>query len=554
MYKNEVPLSEQRNLRPTVLSARIKKLADEGKLEDAIQVVLDAPKNKLNVIVWNTLLSFLMKAEKRNRAYSIYIEMKRRNFTPMVSTYNTMLTGMSEIEDWTTNIVQLEHCHSLYESYRSYMEVCKEKKLKSELHHGPAIFYLRILRKANLFQKLLDTFYSMDETGPLAPDKYIYSALFQNLSYRQTTDKIGNLTVTEQNASDAKFLWRKLEKDFQRNNLEVDNFVVVHVLRLLMNGRSTDQQFGLDIVRDYFGFAPPGEDAPPPRLNFEFRSFRATLELCTKAKKPRLCAYFAKQVMDLRRAGSPRVRELELNHYHMEEVLLSLNSLAAVGSLDESARAVEMLLWMQREAALQRVGVRGQQQPKEMGLQPSTNTYALALAVCWRCVDWARACEVYTLATQLAAEEFVDGGPSAEIKKQEQVPTRKSELLNIQASAYLARTALATDDRARMRQCLRMMLSVHDVRSFYERGNTEAFFLFFKAKLASAVVKMINLSTEGATEDERFVLRELKKRSQEVLVKRVSYERLPSQEEGALGSQSYMEKMQQAIDFELAAR
>ncbi|KAI5120674.1 hypothetical protein M0805_006963 [Coniferiporia weirii] len=542
-YNFRNSLSKQTNVRPAVLSMRVKELADQGKIEDAITLVEEAPKSKMSAIVWNTLLHALMMMGKRKRAYSVYIEMKRRGYEPSLATYTTLMRGMSTVEDWSQLSVQLEHCHGLYESYQAYMEKCKEQKWKLELRHDPSVFYFRILGKAGLYQKLFDVFYAMDETGPLAPDQYVYTSLLQVLNRRRSTENLGNLSPIEQNASDAKLIWRKMIKDVERGHLEVDSYIILQILRLLMSGRPADQQFGIDIIRDYLGLAAPGEDPPKPTVRLEPRILQAVLELCNKAKKPRLCTYFAKQVMDLQRAQSPQTRDLKIDCYHIEQVLLALHSLAAVGSLDESARAVEVVRMLKREGALHRANERGFSSSDS--LRPQPNTYALALAVCWRCADWTRACDVFELATHLSADDFRDDGRVA-AGSMPQPPLWK---MNMQSLAHMARTAIMTEDKAHMRQCLRIVaMGVDRVEE------NEPYESYYKGRLASAVIKMCKLTLEDVSESEKVKWQELRRRSQEVLVDRTFAVKPPIEVEEALGSQSFVKKMQQAIDFEMAAR
>ncbi|THH11940.1 hypothetical protein EW145_g311 [Phellinidium pouzarii] len=539
------PTSNQGNVRPATLSLRVKELAKQGKLEDAISLVARSPRKNNSSIVWNTLLTSLMNAGSRSRAYSVYIDMKRRQYKPTLATYVVMLRGMVGFENWSEHAEQLERCHNLYESYQEYMKA-KENgadERSSESAHAPTVFYFHILGKAGFYQKLFDVFFAMDNEGPMAPNKYVYTSLLAALNHRDTTEKLGNLTAKEQNASDAKLIWRKAEKDAQAGLIEIDSAMILHILRLLANGRAADQQFGMDIVRDYIGLAPPGEDPPPPKVNLEARTFQAILELCNKANKPRVCTYFFKLLTDLRSSSSSQTHTLEIDTLHVEQVLVALNTLAAVGSLGESARAVELLHMLQRNAALQNIeGAR----TKRLSLGPSPSTYALALTVCWRCTDWVRACEIFELVTNLPADIFGDEGRVATNRSSMPAPTK---WLNTQALANLARIALETKDNATMRQCLRMVA----LKPPSGHGYGEPHLAFYRVILASCIMQMYWMVLKSLSVYDRYMFRELKRRSTMVIKTRVTLER-PSLEDAAPGSASHMAKLSEAVDFEMAMR
>lgn len=78
-YSN--PLAKQDAIRPSVQSARVKDLAEQGKHEDAIDLVYKAPRATVNTATWNTLLGVLMAAGKRKEAYKVYIEVDNSTLT-----------------------------------------------------------------------------------------------------------------------------------------------------------------------------------------------------------------------------------------------------------------------------------------------------------------------------------------------------------------------------------------------------------------------------------------------------------------------------------------
>jgi hypothetical protein len=65
---------EVKILRPAVLSKRITTLADAGLIDDAVLLLQNAPVDAQNIVVWNTTIRLVMKAEKYKLAYSLYTD------------------------------------------------------------------------------------------------------------------------------------------------------------------------------------------------------------------------------------------------------------------------------------------------------------------------------------------------------------------------------------------------------------------------------------------------------------------------------------------------
>ena len=70
------PLSRQRTLTPAVLRSRVRELSEVNKLDEAIQVVDEAPTNKLDTSVWNVLLKSIFAVGRYNLAYSVYLKVR----------------------------------------------------------------------------------------------------------------------------------------------------------------------------------------------------------------------------------------------------------------------------------------------------------------------------------------------------------------------------------------------------------------------------------------------------------------------------------------------
>ena len=68
--------SEIRLLEPHTLSARLKKLCDANKIDDAVTMLKNAPLDAQNTPVWNTLIWECMKARRFKLGYQLFIDVK----------------------------------------------------------------------------------------------------------------------------------------------------------------------------------------------------------------------------------------------------------------------------------------------------------------------------------------------------------------------------------------------------------------------------------------------------------------------------------------------
>jgi len=65
-----------RLLEPHVLSARLKKLCDAGKVDDAVFMLKNAPLDAQNPPVWNTLIWETLKVKRFQLAYQLYVDVR----------------------------------------------------------------------------------------------------------------------------------------------------------------------------------------------------------------------------------------------------------------------------------------------------------------------------------------------------------------------------------------------------------------------------------------------------------------------------------------------
>ncbi|KAI0693593.1 hypothetical protein BC835DRAFT_1210950, partial [Cytidiella melzeri] len=433
-------------LRPFVLLQRLMKLCEEGKYDDAVTCLQNVPLDAQNVVVWNKLIAEVMRARKFQLAHRLFTDMKRRGHVPTSYTYSVMMRGYHEIDDWEQYSKQLNNVHDIFDAFLNHARKVKDTSPRSlELSTIPFNIYLSILGKAQLHQKMLDVFTDMHDNGPLIPDGRTYTNLLHQLYERRHIPGLeGQAPVASKNASDAKYLWKQCLKQAEKGTLDIDAFVLSNLIKILSNGRPTDQLVAFDIVRDYVGLSKPGEAPLKPRVSLTPVLLSAILDLSLYASKPKTCIHFVQQLMDRPvPSGASPVLECQ----HMRQVITAYTSLSILGSLGESKQSLEIIEWMLRQ---------GLDDPEyESRIRPDLSLYRAAFACFWRGKDWASATRAFELMTGYSAEDFRDGRSGSP-----KPPLRSSgKLINPDGSvlASMARTALATRDRANMRQCLRIL-------------------------------------------------------------------------------------------------
>ncbi|KAJ7638808.1 pentatricopeptide repeat-containing protein [Roridomyces roridus] len=420
-----------RLLEPHVLSARLKKLADDAQLDTAVAMLKNAPLAAQNTPVWNTLIWECMKAKRFKLAYQLFVDMKRRGFNPTTRTFQTMFTGFSRIEVWSLYPQQLKNARSLYESYQRHIEAVKKKDPASpELSIDPLSSYVTILGNAGQFEEIFVLFYSLEHEGPLAANKFLFTAMFRALSVNTA-----GLTSTQyaKNATDARVLWGQMLKTAEKTGMEIDSFVVTSAVLALSKGQAAEQTLAFQLVREHFGLAASTESpvhGGNGKLPLTSPSLAAALYLCNSSQRPADCIHFFQQV--IKRPPASGGADI-IDRAHVEEVLKARLALIAPGSAHLS---VETLEWMLGR-----------------DIRPGISTYNLVLLTCWRAADWNSATKTFNLMTGYRSHDFMDGA----VRPSPRVDQGRNHLLpTAETMSCMLRTALATQNSANVRQCLRI--------------------------------------------------------------------------------------------------
>lgn len=375
----------------------------------------------------------------------------------------------------------MENCHATYEKFKEHIESLRNTNSATDgvIESHVKAKYIKILASAQQWQTVFDVFNDCDETGPFAANQVVYSTILQALAGRTATEKNTDISIEAQNASDAKFIWRQLMASHAKNNTPIDGYVIRSVLIALMHGRASDHLFGFDIIRDHLGLTRPGESPQKISSQLSVHTLQSVLRLCFYARKFRLIRHYMEQVMQ----DKPDI----IDARHMSQLMRAHSELAASGSPAESIDALENLKWFLRQNVLQ---------PHRKRNPPPSFLYDVVIEVCWRSADWTSAMEAFDLLTGYKAAEFSDKG-SATVT----TPTRedRSRGYNIDPDAlalsFWARAALATEDKADMRQCLRIIHHLGFPKALMQGSpplsDGNKYIGFHVHKLATAVMEMV---------------------------------------------------------------
>ncbi|KAF9534332.1 pentatricopeptide repeat-containing protein [Crepidotus variabilis] len=480
--KETTPKAELKLLEPHVLSERLKKLSSEGKIDEAVFMLKNAPLDAQNTPVWNTMIWEAMKAHRYSLAYQLYIDLKRRGFSPTTRTYQTMFNGLSKIEDWTTHTKQLQNASSLYEGYQKHVASVKRHNPDDpNLTSDALAAYIRILGNAGKYQAAFDVYYAMDKDGPLAPNRFVYTAMF-----KATQSALGDTTEGRVKvAQDARLLWSQMMRAAKRNpELAPDSHVVVSAITALSGGNEMDHQLAFKIVEEYYGLVLDQQVSRPGHFPLAGESLIVILRLCNASKNYLTVPQFYQQI---RRRAEANGGVSILDRGHMEEIL---RADLALGEPGMGYHALQTLEWMIRQE------IAGPNGPK---IRPSLSTYSLVAQACWQSADSNSIKRAFELMTGYHTHDFMDGSVADEPRKDKRQIGR-SFPPNAEFISYMLRTAVASRNRADVRQALRIVSHIgyanilsargdiqHETKKFVKRRG------FIHQKFSESVVEAVTL-------------------------------------------------------------
>ncbi|RXW25186.1 hypothetical protein EST38_g709 [Candolleomyces aberdarensis] len=458
----------------------------------------NAPRDAMNTPVWNTMIWEALKAQRYQLAQSLYVDMKRRGFSPTTRTYQTLFSGLSRIERWNTFPKQLANARSLYDDFQRHITSLKaHDAYNPDITSTPLAGYIKILGNAGEYQEIFDVFYSLDQDGTYIANEFIYTAIFQALAdMRQVLNGKGITAPSQWDAkvaSDVRMLWNQMTKpgaSQTKTNAKfsssrpgpADQFAATAAISALSQGEDVDHELAFKIARDFFGLSKDEMSIVRGYYPLTRQSLGAILKLCNDAKQHSTCMHFFQLVK-----RSNKFQDI-LDRPHVEEVLKSRYHLPSGGL---GLASLQLLEWMlQREKA-----GHGPQ------IRPAVSTYNLVLTACWKAADWPSAVTAFDLMTGYQAEDLSDEAVANGVVPRHDRFRREGnrDLVppSLEALSSLARTANATRQRSNIRACLRLIDRIEPEVIFpgsprgtgvnAGSGKTAKNKVFFATKLAQAV-------------------------------------------------------------------
>ncbi len=380
--------------------------------------------------------------------------MKKRGFKPNLRTFHTLLAGFRRAGDPVKGLTstQMDRARNLFGQYQRYQQTVQASNMASnELGLQPVNEYISILASSHLYQEIFDVFYSLDKTGPLSPDQYVFSRMILALGKRKAlhaggteAPEGGKEDVHLRNAADVRFLWHQMIKASQRTGFPIDSHLIAAALYVLTKGTTADHVLGLSIIRDHLGLSLQDETADPPEEPISHHTFLAALCLCNAYGDYMRTYHFYKHV------SSSEQRSI-VDRKHMQEVLRAIAAQSSSGSTSEAKRALETVQWMLDEEVLGG-GSRS-------ALRPDSESYKLALTACSRTADWATACSLFDLMTGLKSEGLGGSQRHQEDQVIASSPMSQHHIIHPDAEAMdlLSHAALASKEPLNAQQCLNMI-------------------------------------------------------------------------------------------------
>jgi len=469
------------------LSERIQLLSrrSPSQLLSAVQLVKASPSGIATVVCWNVLLHECFFHAKFKLAYEVWMDMKRRGVRPSARSFGTFFHGCGGMKGGPDGVDGLARVRTVWAQWLVHAEKVLHRAEEARAAGGggrrrrgaageaepvavaeaettdgpeditnlPSNNFLAFLAKTNQVSLLLETFYSMPDSGPLAPDMVTYSIVLAALRPLVSAPSAAPADAAAHFAA-ALQAWDRLASSAHLQPDAETVSLLISICRASLVPQ--DQLLGLKLAEDWFGLLPPSEAhklAAPglaePKVAMDSAALSNVLTLVTKLQKHNLVVEWFDQVRD-----HPERFGDVVEHWQCDLVLVALG-------FKKDARAAEDLVdWMIRAKLIQ--------------LQPTLATWTNALQVCWRAADLARACR---LLGRMTGKPILSATSSAESNGDEATtdvqpttsPSHHTEIFapDARTVSTLLQTALATRDRGNIARTLTIIDSLGFGRQAY---------------------------------------------------------------------------------------
>ncbi|KAF9358376.1 hypothetical protein BGX26_001901 [Mortierella sp. AD094] len=156
---------------PYLLSEKVVKFARNGKLDDAITLVLESPKTRQNEVVWNHLIQESSKLGKTNQSWQLLSDMKKRGFDPSDRTYTILLNALA---------INSSSPNSVSRAMALYQQIKDSDDMSPTVAHTNAL--LKVCARKLDYETIQQVYNEMPKSGPNSPDVVTFNILINSFA------------------------------------------------------------------------------------------------------------------------------------------------------------------------------------------------------------------------------------------------------------------------------------------------------------------------------------------------------------------------------------
>ncbi|KAJ2026979.1 hypothetical protein IWW57_002814 [Coemansia sp. S610] len=168
---------------PYLLAKKFQEVARQGKLDDAVAIVMQTKTRSQSTVVWNLVIDAYAKDGRLSRALRGFSEMRRRGFVPTPTTFTALLKACA-MSDSVNSQKVADELFRLMERHGVDASIINANSL------------LSVYQRKHNIEAMLERFNALPEDGPMAPSLATYTILMSSLRRELLTrlDKLSGKT------------------------------------------------------------------------------------------------------------------------------------------------------------------------------------------------------------------------------------------------------------------------------------------------------------------------------------------------------------------------
>ncbi|CAO3569495.1 unnamed protein product [Mortierella alpina] len=365
---------------PYLLSEKVLKFARNGKLDDAITLVLEAPKSRQNEVVWNHLIQESSRLGKATQSWKLLNDMKKRGFEPNDRTFTILFNALAINSSSPNNVSRAKAL---------YQQMQDSEDTPPTLTHTNAL--LKVCARSNDHESLLSVYNSMPTTGPNAPDVVTYNLLINSLA-RMGGDK---------GFEHAWKIWEDcLAAKAQRpDQVDLDQALVDAMLLACREARSSVYaKRGLRLVESLYGLEPSTPAAQKSASEAKSKAFEdmtATERAISPSKGLGLGAILRKdtiqpRTVELLLSICSKLKDYSMAQHYMDLIRHTYPDFKLDSQLLSTLMHIQVLNRQYEEAIKTWDDINAQ------GLQHTPSTFQQGLDAALKARNWEKTVEMYS--------------------------------------------------------------------------------------------------------------------------------------------------------------